>query len=205
MNFDKVKSLMEVHGYRAAIAPIDKVKSMQEGLKQLLTEELQESQISAINEAIQRLNAIPQKWNTVMIAAVPRGGSTLVEKRKHIREIVKNAGFSIADRQNLPLKRLAVQSGLAKYGRNNIAYVSGMGSYLKLAAFVVDIPCETFTWIDSPVMAPMCENCDLCIINCPNGNISKERFIIDHSKSKSCSTCQDCCPMNKDGGRDLVL
>jgi epoxyqueuosine reductase len=32
----------------------------------------------------------------------------------------------------LPLKSLAVRSGLAAYGRNNVCYVPGMGSFLEL-------------------------------------------------------------------------
>ncbi len=37
-------------------------------------------------------------------------------------------------------KLLAVRSGLARYGRNNISYVEGMGSFITLAAFVTVIP-----------------------------------------------------------------
>ena len=39
-----------------------------------------------------------------------------------------------------PLKTLAACAGLARYGRNNIAYVPGLGSYLMLAACVTDAP-----------------------------------------------------------------
>ena len=39
-----------------------------------------------------------------------------------------------------PLKTLAAGAGLARYGRNNIAYVPGLGSYLLLAAAVSDAP-----------------------------------------------------------------
>ena len=39
-----------------------------------------------------------------------------------------------------PLKTLAAGAGLARYGRNNIAYVPGLGSYLMLAACVTDAP-----------------------------------------------------------------
>ena len=38
-----------------------------------------------------------------------------------------------------PLKTLAAGAGLARYGRNNIAYVPGLGSYLQLAACVTDV------------------------------------------------------------------
>ena len=39
-----------------------------------------------------------------------------------------------------PLKTLAACAGLARYGRNNIAYVPRLGSYLMLAACATDAP-----------------------------------------------------------------
>lgn len=39
----------------------------------------------------------------------------------------------------LPLKLLAVSSGMAKYGKNNIAYVEGLGSFVRLKAFLSEI------------------------------------------------------------------
>ena len=38
----------------------------------------------------------------------------------------------------LPQKRLAVRSGLAEYGRNNICFVDGMGSVITLFVFISD-------------------------------------------------------------------
>jgi epoxyqueuosine reductase len=57
-----------------------------------------------------------------------------------LTEILKERGHKIA-RTTLPLKILAVRSGLAEYGRNNITYVSGMGSFFQLVAFYSDLPC----------------------------------------------------------------
>ena len=37
-----------------------------------------------------------------------------------------------------PLKMLAVRSGFAKYGRNNLTYVNGLGSRHSLGVFVID-------------------------------------------------------------------
>jgi epoxyqueuosine reductase len=47
------------------------------------------------------------------------------------------AGFSVA-RVPLPVKLLAARTGLAEYGRNNIAYVRTMGSFARLDAFGTD-------------------------------------------------------------------
>jgi epoxyqueuosine reductase len=46
----------------------------------------------------------------------------------------------------LPLKTLAVCSGLANFGRNNICYVPGMGSFLQLVGAYSDLPCESDPW-----------------------------------------------------------
>jgi len=35
----------------------------------------------------------------------------------------------------VPIDRLAVRGGLATYGRNNVTYVPGMGSFHRLSAF----------------------------------------------------------------------
>ena len=42
---------------------------------------------------------------------------------------LQREGYRLA-KPRLPLKTLAVRSGLADYGRNNICYVPGMGSFL---------------------------------------------------------------------------
>ena len=71
------------------------------------------------------------------------------EKRLYIERLVAEAvgreGYRIAT-PILPLKLLAVHSGIAEYGRNNITYASGMGSFMRLAAVYSDMPCETDHW-----------------------------------------------------------
>ena len=124
------------------------------------------------------------------------------------------------------LKLLAVRSGLARYGRNNISYVEGMGSFITLAAFVTDevLPDE---WTDLGTM-PQCETCTLCLDNCPTGAIRADDFVIDagkcltlynevsgdfpawipdniHNAYMGCMRCQLPCPANQkviqDAGR----
>ena len=58
---------------------------------------------------------------------------------------VGKEGYRIAT-PILPLKLLAVHGGIAEYGRNNITYVSGMGSFMRLTAVYSDMPCETDHW-----------------------------------------------------------
>ena len=146
------------------------------------------------------------------------------EKRLRIENIVAETvgklGFKIATPQ-LPLKLLAVRSGLAEYGRNNITYADGMGSFMRLTAVYSDMPCETDQW-QEPSMMKRCKNCELCRNACPTGAISKDRFLLHaekcltyhnekegsipfpewikpewHNCIVGCIRCQNACPENK--------
>jgi len=128
--------------------------------------------------------------------------------------------YNVISVHNLPLKRLAVQSGLAVYGRNNICYIDGMASNFSFAAYYSDIPYTDECWTDV-TMAPLCAKCRACINSCPTGAIQKTRFLIDNERCLSywnesaepfpewmpesahhcmydCLKCQVNCPMNKD-------
>ena len=120
----------------------------------------------------------------------------------------------------LPVKLLAVHSGLASYGRNNLAYIDGWGSFFRLKAFFSDIPCIEDNWREVRMM-DCCNKCVACISKCPTGVIRQDRFLISAEKcltffnEKSddfpewinpswhncfigCMICQDVCPANKD-------
>ncbi|OGO36480.1 MAG: hypothetical protein A2W35_13040 [Chloroflexi bacterium RBG_16_57_11] len=122
----------------------------------------------------------------------------------------------------LPKKLLAVCSGLGAYGKNNICYVGGMGSFVRLAAFYSDFPCEKDDWRE-PQMMDACQRCSACGNKCPTGAISEDRFLLRaercityhnekpgyvpfpswldppwHNCLVGCMTCQRICPKNKD-------
>jgi epoxyqueuosine reductase len=122
----------------------------------------------------------------------------------------------------LPLKLLAVRSGLGQYGRNNICYVSGMGSFLQLVAVYSDMPYEEDGWQEATMMKS-CKECELCRRACPTGAISSDRFLLRaercisyHNEKKGdvpfpkwmhaswhncivgCMLCQRVCPQNKE-------
>lgn len=143
-----------------------------------------------------------------------------IEVERLVAQVVGKEGYRIAT-PILPLKLLATRSGLAEYGRNNITYVSGMGSFQRLTAIYSDMPCEDDHW-QEPRMMKRCENCDLCRKACPTGAISQDRFLLKaercltyHNEKKSnvpfpdwikpswhncivgCLTCQRACPENK--------
>jgi len=120
----------------------------------------------------------------------------------------------------LPKKILAVRGGLASYGKNNLSYVSGMGSYHRLTVFASDLPCDNDSWRDLQVLG-RCSKCKACQNNCPTGAINADRFPIraercltffneqlepfpewikptSHNSVVGCMKCQDICPENKD-------
>lgn len=95
-------------------------------------------------------------------------------------EIIGKYGFSV-QRAPIAQKQLAVKSGLAKYGRNNITYVDGMGSFHFLMSYYTDLDLLTDSW-QAAEMDSGCTNCSICIDNCPTGAITKDRFLIHAEK-----------------------
>lgn len=135
-----------------------------------------------------------------------------------LTSVLKPAGYRL-DRARLPVKTLAVRSGLAQYGRNNITYVPGMGSFQRLVAFYSDCSIERDDWQELKVMKA-CETCFKCLENCPTQCISTGRFLIHaencltylnegerefpdwvkpdwHNALIGCMRCQLICPINK--------
>lgn len=120
----------------------------------------------------------------------------------------------------LPDKLLAVRSGLAQYGKNNITYVKGMGSFQRPVVFISDYPCEEDSWGKATVLEH-CENCSACLKACPTNAIVSDRFQLYaercltfhnerseafpqwlspswHNCLVGCMICQKVCPANKD-------
>lgn len=135
-----------------------------------------------------------------------------------IKGFLERKGYNVA-RARLPFKTLAVRSGLAKYGRNNIAYIPGMGSFFRLAAFYSDLPCDDDDWAPPQVLSN-CLKCTSCATACPTGCISHSRFLVHaercithfneqegplpawiepswHNSLLGCMTCQENCPLNR--------
>jgi len=82
---------------------------------------------------------------------------------------------------NVPRKLLAARSGLARYGRNNVSYIEGMGSYYRLVAFYGSIPVDEDVWHE-PEMLASCQSCRLCLDACPTGAIGEDRFLLHAEK-----------------------
>jgi epoxyqueuosine reductase len=131
---------------------------------------------------------------------------------------LQHEGYSLSKPQ-LPLKTLAVRSGLADYGRNNICYVPGMGSFLQLVGAFSDLPCDGDLW-QEPKALDRCESCVACLRHCPTDAITNDRFLLRaercltyHNEAArdfpswidpfwhhcliGCLRCQTACPENR--------
>jgi epoxyqueuosine reductase len=141
------------------------------------------------------------------------------ESTKIIADYIGRYGYKIHDAL-LPEKLLAACSGLAKYGRNNVAYIDGMGSYHRTKVYFTNIPHASDDWQEWEALE-LCSECKACMNNCPTKAIREDRFLISgekcltfwnegrddfpewinpdwHNALIGCMACQDVCPVNRD-------
>jgi epoxyqueuosine reductase len=139
------------------------------------------------------------------------------ECKKILSSVLRKNGYSV-DRAILPMKLLAVRSGLGKYGKNNLCYVEGMGSFTRLEAFYTGYEFSTDDWCDKELMNT-CITCSLCQQACPTHCIPKDRVLLhadhcltylneneeefpswvtkqSHNALVGCLHCQIVCPHN---------
>jgi epoxyqueuosine reductase len=145
-----------------------------------------------------------------------------------LSRILGEKGYSV-ERAILPLKLLSVKSGLGKYGKNNLCYVEGMGSYTRLEAFYTDYIFPINDWCEKELMKS-CTTCSLCQQACPTRCIPNDRIFINadecltyfnendgdfppsvpvqsHNALIGCMHCQIICPQNKkllDYNQDII-
>ena len=105
---------------------------------------------------------ILMQYNNKQYNCLSLVSSDFDQTRKNVQTASEDFQFKFIETDNLPLKRLAVQSGLALYGRNNITYVEGLGSSLSYIAFFTTLLPKEISW--RPVRrAFSCRHCRLCI------------------------------------------
>lgn len=140
--------------------------------------------------------------------------------KTYMKEALSKEEYQVKLTYRLPNKLLAVKSGLAEYGRNNIAYVKEMGSYVNFIVLYSDLPCDKTEISDLKVM-DSCGKCRICQVHCPTGAISAETFLLNtdkcltyhneageeapfpewipakaHNALIGCIRCQEACPKN---------
>jgi epoxyqueuosine reductase len=136
-----------------------------------------------------------------------------------LKTVLEPQGYQL-QKVRLPEKLLAVRSGLAQYGKNNITYAKGMGSFQRPVVFISDYPCAEDSWGEAAVLEH-CENCSACLKACPTNAIVSDRFqlyaercLTFHNESAKafpqwlspswhnclvgCMICQKVCPANKE-------
>ena len=77
-----------------------------------------------------------------------------------------------------PYKAVAARLGLVKYGRNNLTYVPGMGSYLQLCGYWTDAELPETALRPGPERLLECEGCEKCRRACPTGAIGPDRMLL---------------------------
>ena len=125
------------------------------------------------------------------------------------------------ERLTAPLKPLAVRLGLVRYGRNNVTYAPGVGSYIQLLGYLTDAPLPLPDgWRpQAPALLPECEGCGACRAACPTGAVASSRVLLHaercltyvnenpgpwpafvparaHRCLLGCLLCQRACPTN---------
>jgi epoxyqueuosine reductase len=235
------------HSCKGRIVSVEHVRDLQEEIegryeRGLLDKEFYQERLAYFDFHIPPKDLPEAK--SLLVVAVPRPQSQAVftwsgeskaltipptyvaneRTRRRIRdvlaEILAPRGYRLTPTA-LPLKLLATHSGLGVYGKNNICYVPGMGSFLQLVAFYSDLPCWKDRWQEAQMMK-YCNNCCACRQVCPAGAISPDRFILHaercivfHNERKGdipfpawiepswhnclvgCMHCQRVCPQNR--------
>jgi epoxyqueuosine reductase len=136
---------------------------------------------------------------------------------RNISNDLSEDAFEI-EKINLPAKLVAAYSGLGKYGRNNLVYIDGLGSYHWLAVYAANLPGGK-----APVdikLQPQCVKCNKSINICPVKAIDEDRYLLHpsrcityyneapepfpkwidaraHNALIGCTDRQAVCPMNK--------
>jgi len=243
---DEVFDRLEKLGYKARMVSIDHLPMLEKQIKEQHSQKLLDDQFfqSRLGWFRFQLPESLPKTRSMIVVAVPRPQTRAVFTWNGIRrplilpptytaynaiteqvqnllaKMLSEKGYAVAGTA-LPLKLLATRSGLAQYGRNNIIYVSGMGSFLQLVAVYSDMPCEENSWRE-PSMLQACEKCDLCRRACPTGAIPSDRFLLRaelclsyhnekkgdipfaswidaswHNCIEGCMRCQRACPLDK--------
>ncbi len=153
---------------------------------------------------------------------------TYVRYRKFFEEVRDDLASAVSgfdcrlEILSAPLKALGNRLGLLSYGRNNVGYIAGIGSYFQLVGLVSDTRLDDIKVAAAPAGAllPKCKDCRICAKACPTGAIDKERILLHAEKcytlfSESlepipevlkppspkcligCMRCQQVCPENK--------
>jgi epoxyqueuosine reductase len=232
-------------GYRHEFAPIGIVEKLNQNLRELREQGLLAASLYAEYAASLEFSPPPEvpEPRTLIVVARP---SAAVKVRFHLDSgqletvipptyiasagrarclqilgsVLCAAGHAVA-RARVPNKLLAVRTGLARYGRNNLAYVRGMGTFARLDAFCTDADLQAEERIiKGSLLMSCCPPCRICHHVCPTGCIPHDGTVIDaarcltylnesegewpdwldpraHNSLVGCMRCQEMCPADR--------
>jgi epoxyqueuosine reductase len=244
---ETVQAWAKASGYRAAVGSVSLVEEVRTELrKRQETGEIEAGFFREYLETFSYHEEVPiENPRSIIIVAVPVPAYVLTfvvgdkkvetllpptyvryrgvfnDVRDGLRVALSGSGFRL-ELLNAPLKALANRVGLVSYGRNNVGYIDGLGSYFQLVGLVSDMPFDGKSPASRPAgtLLPRCQKCRICAAACPTGAIEKERVLIHAEKcytlfSESlnpfpeglkppspkclvgCLRCQELCPENK--------
>ncbi|MDJ0763735.1 MAG: 4Fe-4S binding protein [Myxococcota bacterium] len=242
----KLYRMLEAQGFKGRVVTIQRLKDLQEEIEGCHNQGLFDETV--YREGLSFFSFRPPDdlptVASLIVVAVPRPQTKVsftwkgkerslvlpptymgaIEVSKRIKGLLAEwlapHGFRVAPGR-LPRKLLTVRSGLAAYGRNNISYIPGMGSFYQPIVFFSDLPCHRDTW-QEPLVMDRCQDCLICLKKCPTGAITPERFLLRaekclvfhnerspdhpfpewidpswHNCLVGCMLCQRHCPENK--------
>jgi epoxyqueuosine reductase len=247
--FGLVRQEISKHGEKAAVVPIERLQDIRQDIENLkarnnlnnfqrhIINKMYELDLPQTDFEIRSIILVASSspssidvnfhWKgkriTLPIPATYTDYITAPNKtQQYLSEYLNPKGYNVIVAPRLPRKLLAVRSGLGSYGRNNICYVDGFGSFCNISPYYTDIPCTEDSWSEIRQM-DTCETCKACMCNCPTSAIMDDRFLIDnercltcfnewdskydfpewidpaaHNSVVGCLSCQVICPANKE-------
>jgi len=244
LEVNRLFNMIKGHGWAGRMVPIDHLVDLQEAIRSnytlgLIHEAFYHEQLASF--CFDLPSDLPTAQSIIIVAVptppmrvvfhwrgkrvpiiIPPTYVSYTPRTENVQTVLEEwlqfEGYHLAKPQ-LPLKTLAVGSGLADYGRNNICYVPGMGSYLQLIGAFSDISCDGDSWRE-PKALDRCQSCTACLRLCPTGAITNNRFLLHaercltyHNEAAAdfpswidpawhhcligCLRCQAACPENK--------
>ena len=147
-------------------------------------------------------------------------------RAEEIEKWLQDKGYRAMCHPNIPYKPIAVQSGFARYGRNGVTAIEGLGSRYALQVVLTDAPLEEDPGAADPfALSDSCADCGRCVRACPVGALDGTGRVDIHKciRARSdeypleeayrpligrslygCDICQDVCPRNAGIGRTPV-
>jgi len=243
INSLKIISLLEKNDFKGSIVSINRIKELKSHIENLYSQRLfdetffeerlnifdfDSSKVTANSKSIiiatKRQPIIRVEFyyrGSKHQVIVPPTYNNTTDKQASdlLTSIFERKRYTLAEVQ-LPEKLLLVMSGIGKYGRNNIVYVDGMGSFHRPTAFITDAKLDEIKW-GNPQIHEICIKCKACINSCPTDAISEDKFLIRAEKCLTyynergypfpdwinsewhnciigCMKCQNVCPLNRD-------